>query len=106
MRSAKPLFYVAERAKKTFKLKFEITLGNGQEKKLEPIEKPVKPRLLYTKLWVVPGAKPGTSEAGAIVCLDSDATRPLAGQLVEFEVVNEVGGAPQLRVSGVFRRHQ
>ena len=104
LRSAKPLFYVAERAKKTFKLKFEITqdLGNGQEKKLEPIEKPVKPRLLYTKLWVVPGAKPGTSEAGAIVCLDSDATRPVAGQLVEFEVANEAGGAPQLRESGVY----
>src|SRR5205823_4920225 len=49
---------------------------DGNPKDLEPLEKPLTPRILFLKLWVVPGARPGTSEAGAFVCLAPGGSHP------------------------------
>jgi hypothetical protein len=85
IRAHNPLLYTADNVKDEIRLYVEAKApdygrmtSDSAFISLEPSVKPLKPRFVYVKLWVAPGGRPGTSEAGAFVRLapDASAIRP------------------------------
>lgn len=93
IRTRKALLLVPSNQKE-LALKAEARLKTppqGVPLEIRPLDEPMVPRLVFLKLWVVPGLMSGTSEAGALVCLSPDAGTPLADVPLEVRVEAQGG---------------
>lgn len=74
-----------------------VTRG-GYDVELPAVTVPLEPRRIYLKLWVIPGRRPGTSEAGAFACLAPSAASVYPGLRLRLKV--EGGAGASLRPRG------
>jgi hypothetical protein len=105
-RATRPLLLTPARSRETLSARFVPRLARSAPAHyaLEPpAAEPLllRPHPVFLKLWVVPGGKPGTSEAAAFACVPPHAGRPLPGLPLELAV--EGGGAASLTVESASR---
>lgn len=98
VKSARLLLHTGRPSPLALMVEAKVKTPDGGEVELPPFETPLEPRRVFLKLWVIPGAKQGTSEAGAFACLAPSAGQPYAGLSLELKV--EGGGQASLKPTG------